>query len=32
MMENMRGIRNIEKMAPDGVIDTALLASQFASL
>jgi hypothetical protein len=32
MMANMSQIRNIEKMAPNGIIDTALLASQFASL
>lgn len=31
-MESMRGVRNIEKMAPGGRIDAAMVASQLAGL
>ncbi|KAI8468905.1 MAG: hypothetical protein J3K34DRAFT_425560 [Monoraphidium minutum] len=32
LMESMRSIRNIEKMAPNGRVDAAMVASQLASL
>jgi hypothetical protein len=32
LMESMRSIKNIEKMAPNGRIDSAMVASQLANL
>jgi hypothetical protein len=32
MMESMRSIKNIEKLAPNGRIDATMVATQLASL